>query len=219
MGSHTKLAIICKDVSDIEDILDKYDYELELEPYIMFDKQTAIQLEREKMEKIKNGPYANYIENPKKFAENATAAHIKYLKSFMDEYTRSDEKIFEDLRGYHGDMIDENDNVLRTDNPNAMWDSWALGGQWSDCIVTDNGRCDFAKIKDIDFSRMKDADGRPFYVDAIIPFDGEWEDYVSISSKQDNAQPSPDEEWDAHVQQKLKEANREHYLVIVDSYF
>jgi hypothetical protein len=199
--------------------LDKYDYELELEPYIVFDKQTAVQLEREKMEKIKNGPYTNYIENSKKFAKNATAEHIKYLKSFMSEYNRSDEKIFEDLREYYGDMIDENDNVLSTDNPNAMWDSWALGGQWSDCIVTDNGRCDFAKIKDVNFSMMKEVDGRPFCVDAIIPFEGEWEDYASTSNKGDNMQPNTDERWSDYIQQKLKEANPEHYLVIVDSYF
>lgn len=38
------------------------------------------------------------------------------------------------------------------ENPNAKWDWYVIGGRWSNNVLLKNdGRCDFAKLKDINF--------------------------------------------------------------------
>lgn len=68
------------------------------------------------------------------------------------------------------------------ENPNAKWDWYVIGGRWSNNVLLKNdGRCDFAKLKDINFGvdnkryvkniRLRNSKHRTF---ALITPDGKW---------------------------------------------
>lgn len=106
------------------------------------------------------------------------------------------------------------------ENPNAKWDWYVIGGRWSNNVLLKNdGRCDFAKLKDINFGvdnkqyvknirfweivvedqPLKDGEERPFNLykkEYYLKRYKDKEDYATRNSKHRTfALITPDGKW------------------------
>lgn len=106
------------------------------------------------------------------------------------------------------------------ENPNAKWDWYVIGGRWSNNVLLKNdGRCDFAKLKDINFGvdnkryvknirfweivvedqPLKDGEERPFNLykkEYYLERYKDKEDYATRNSKHRTfALITPDGKW------------------------
>lgn len=162
--SHFSLAVILKDDESVylDDALDKFDEEKEVDKYIRYTKEEATNkskelikgnLERYKKqlaeEEVKEEPDEDWIKRLKEL--------IDYCQPMVDNYTDEDyyNYIAED---YSEDMIDNEGNIYSTYNPDSKWDWWGIGGRWNNLLTLKREKendpivhTNVAKIKDIDF--------------------------------------------------------------------
>lgn len=162
--SHFSLAVILKDDKSIylDDVLDKFDEEREVDKYVRYTKEEATNkskeliegnLERYKKqlaeEEVKEEPNEDWIKRLKEL--------IDYCQPMVDNYTNEDyyNYIAED---YSEDMIDNEGNIYSTYNPDSKWDWWEIGGRWNNLLTLKREKendpivhANVAKIKDIDF--------------------------------------------------------------------
>ena len=104
---------------------------------------------------------APYQENnmedcPKEYLEffECPAEDIEEYEEHKDEYETLDE-FMDKYHGYKKDDITGKYGYW--ENPNAKWDWYTIGGRWSNSIITKNGRkCDYAKLKDIDWDKIRE---------------------------------------------------------------
>lgn len=81
-------------------------------------------------------------------------SEIKEYEEHKDKYKTLDE-FMEDYHGYIKNK--ETGKYGHYYNPNAKWDWYVIGGRWSKSLLLKNGqRKDYAKIKDIDWTKMKE---------------------------------------------------------------
>lgn len=162
--SHFSLAVILKDDESVylDDVLDKFDEEKEVDRYVRYTKEGATSkskelikgnLERYKKqlaeEEVKEEPDEDWIKRLKEL--------IDYCQPMVDNYTDEDyyNYIAED---YSEDMIDNEGNIYSTYNPDSKWDWWGIGGRWNNLLTLKREKendpivhTNVAKIKDIDF--------------------------------------------------------------------
>lgn len=129
----------------IEEMLAPFDENRTLpEPIIQYTKEQAIQHERDRIERFKNGPYAEWLADKEKYEKATTnPRHLKYLKKeFPKELKWTDAQCYRSLAKYYKDdgMIDKDGNLLTKANPNAKWDWWDIGGRWYGDLVTTSGK-------------------------------------------------------------------------------
>lgn len=76
-----------------------------------------------------------------------------------------------------GYEIDENENVIISNNPNAKWDWYSIGGRWSGFLKTKNGENVNQDIcKNIDWDYMFNNRIPLCYLDS----EGEWHEKASV---------------------------------------
>lgn len=220
--AHFALTVICEDINDIGEILKSYFQDIEVPRYINMTRDDVIMHARAKHQYLKREYYDKYISDPVTFEREHVVKFngrnfVRYLKNkFMKEYQMSDEELIRHLKKDYGRAMDKEGNVWSTLNPWGMFDGYCIGGNYRDFIVTKNGRCDYAQIKDIQFSKMKDEDGSPFYTYALIPF-GQKMEAMDEHVNSDKEQERTDKlNWMARYRECIKKANPEHYLVIID---
>lgn len=133
-----------KNGRDVEELLRPYDENIVYAPYVEYTKEQAIVKVRKDIEEYKNGLYAKYLADPKKYEEEChNDAHLDYIKNeFPKKLKWTDEQCYEYEKQYFdNDMIDENGNLLSTYNPNSKWDWYDdNGGRWSGCLINNAGR-------------------------------------------------------------------------------
>lgn len=79
---------------------------------------------------------------------------IEKYKEHQDKYKTLDE-FMEEYHGYQKNT--ETGKYGYYDNLNAKWDWYVVGGRWSNLLLLKNGEySDSAKIKDIDWDKMKE---------------------------------------------------------------
>jgi len=142
---------------DIESILEPYDENLEVEPYI---DQTKEELHKE---------FIRY--QGKLRVENKP---VSLLDSFEDLTLSLDGVNAKWLDGWNGKKLDKHGNSLTTYNHDSKWDWYEVGGRWSGTLILKPGcegsngsrswtnkdeeipknRCDGAYNKDIDWAAM-----------------------------------------------------------------
>lgn len=134
--SHFTVAVIHNKNQNIENLLEPYNENLDVEPYIG----------RTKAEMIEQGyKTKKYIEENK--GECLDSWEDKYLKA------ETDEDIWQVEKNETCYTYNENGDELTTYNPDSKWDWWVVGGRWSGEITTKDGKeVNSAKIADIDFS-------------------------------------------------------------------
>lgn len=144
---------------DIDEILEPYDENLEVEPYI---DQTKEELHKDFMRCWGE----TYVENKP----------VSLLTSFEDLTLSLDGVNAKWLDGWNGKKLDKHGNSLSIYNPDSKWDWYEVGGRWSGMLilkpgregshgnkswtnkdeVTPANRCDAAYNKDIDWNAMNE---------------------------------------------------------------
>ena len=134
--SHYAVAVICKNVKQVDKMLEPFDESLEVAPYINFTKAQILAEYEERLEVIRTGVSERY--------------NVEHLREHEHDYYANIEAYTE---AYYGDSeFDADGNVLVTYNPKSQWDWYSIGGRWSNFLTKKDGsKCDYAKIKDINF--------------------------------------------------------------------
>lgn len=178
--SHFAVAVFTKpNGATVDELLAPYYEGIEYDPYVKYTKEEAIAKVRKEIEEYKNGTYAKYLSDTKKYEEECTnKQHIDYLKNeFPKHLTWTDEECYQYEAGwYKEDMIDEEGNLLSTYNPNSKWDWYVIGGRFPGRLKSKNGEhgegsafrdnpradgeFDSARVGDIDFSMDMDEYNR-----------------------------------------------------------
>lgn len=154
-----------KDTASIEDYVDlalaPFDASLEMLPYVEFTKEELLKYAKNKIQEYKETYYDKFLENPEEYKEKhkANPKHIEHLeKEFPKRLVWTDEQILEyEYSLYDEKYIGLNGEIYATYNPDSKWDWYAIGGRWSGCITTKQGKqVDYCYVKDIDLTPNKE---------------------------------------------------------------
>ena len=176
--THFTVAVFTTDDGlSVDDLLAPYDEEITVAPYVSHTKAELIQQERNRIQKVFNGSYANWRKNPGKYEAEyeypghinypkTTSGHINYLKTIPDRMQWTDEQIYQVAAENYEGCLNADGDVLSTYNPNSKWDWYEIGGRWKDILILkDNTQCDEALVSEIDFEAMRKRD-----VDKLTPY-------------------------------------------------
>ena len=204
-----------KNSPSVDEMLAPYDEENTLdEPVIAMTKDDAVARCRRDIERVKNGVYKEYLEDPDEYEKKwgYNEAHIEFLKNdFPKRLKWTDDECYEYEKSlYDDDMIDEDGNLLTTSNPNAKWDWYEEGGRWHGNIVTKNGdnvnRC---FVGNIDLEKTNS----PF---AIVTPEGEWIEKGQMGWWGMTTNEMSDEEWDKKFFEYVSSLDKDISVVLID---
>lgn len=176
--------------NDPESQLAPFDESIEMPRYVKYTKEQLIEKAKKWNEDYKNGTYAEYLENPVKYAENCgNVRHLEYLKTeFPLKLKMTDEELYQnEIEGYDPDEISPEGGVYSTYNPKSKWDWYELGGRWQGMIKTKDGKSvdeaiksEIANLDEIcTFAVLKDGEwyerGKMGWWAIVSDEDAEWE--------------------------------------------
>jgi hypothetical protein len=146
-----------------ESNLDAYDESLEVEEYIVYTKDEAIDIVKQNHARA----YESAIEYLRK--SDITESNREHYQSVVDKgLFISYEDAWKKVQDW-GYRIDEDENLISTYNPDSKWDWYSIGGRWSGFLCTkekdDEGnpiRVNQAQFKDIDWDYMIENNIIPF---------------------------------------------------------
>ena len=127
----------------VEELLAPYDENIVYAPYVQYTREQAIAKIRKEIEDYKNGFYAEYLSNPKKYEEShSNVEHINYLKDeFPKKLEWTDGECYEDIkRSFDENMIKSNGDLLSIYNPNSKWNWYTIGGRFNNYLKTLSGK-------------------------------------------------------------------------------
>ena len=155
-----------------ESNLEAYDESLEVEEYIAYTKEEAIDSVKQNHARA----YESAIEYLRK--SDITESSKKHCESIVDKgLFISYEDAWKEAKNW-GYKLDDNENLVTTYNPDSKWDWYSIGGRWSGFLYTkekdDEGnpiRVNQAQFKDIDWDYMLENNIIPFN---FVTEDGDW---------------------------------------------
>lgn len=161
--SHFSVAVITNkkpSKQTIAEILAPYNEGIEVPRYIRMTKEQIIASKRKRLEDYKEShAYKAFHADPEKYArEHAyNPGHVEYLKTGYDEEcAKSDQEIYEDyIRYYEKEEISPDGGVYSTENPNAKWDWYEIGGRWNGSLPVGTRTVNTAKISNVNWGRME----------------------------------------------------------------
>ena len=176
-----------------ESNLDPYDEGLEVEPYVAYTKEEAIDEVKQR--------YASDYEWAIKALENTstTEQQRKHAESIIERgLFISYEDAWKVVQEW-GYEIDEEENLLSRYNPDSRWDWYSIGGRWHSYLhlkeLDDNGdriRVDQANFAEIDWDYMIDNDVIPF---CFVTEEGEWVEKGEMGWWGMVSNETPNESW------------------------
>lgn len=176
-----------------ESNLDPYDEGLEVEPYVAYTKEEAI----DKVKSCHAQSYENALEVLKK--KDLNLESYEYFQKIIDKGLFISYEDAWKVAQEWGYEIDEEENLLSRYNPNSRWDWYSMGGRWSEFLYTkekdDDGnpiKSDQAYFGEIDWDYMIDNDVIPF---CFVTEDGEWVEKGEMGWWGMVANETPNESW------------------------
>jgi hypothetical protein len=176
-----------------ESNLNPYDEGLEVEPYVAYTKEEAIDEVKRRHAfdyewAIKTLENKSTPERQRKHAESIVERGL--FISYEDAWKVAQEWGYE---------IDEDGNLLSRYNPDSRWDWYSIGGRWSGFLYTkekdDEGnpiRVDQATFGEIDWDYMIDNGNIPF---CFVTADGEWVEKGEMGWWGMVSNETPNESW------------------------
>ena len=138
--------------SDNYELLDKYDENIEVEPYIKYTKEEAVEKAKKDQQELYDLLLSQQI-------------HLK------EERNITNEEDWEQVKKW-GYKIDDFNNIISTYNPNSKWDWYSVGGRWSGYLPLKDGTfVDTAFVSEVDWDKYKETEISPF---CFITPEGDW---------------------------------------------
>ena len=193
-----------------EDNLDRYYEGLEVDPYLEYTKEEAI-------DEIKHRRALNYESAIRALQrEDLTDNQKEYYQSIIDKgLFISYEDAWKEIEDW-GYEIDEYENLLSTYNPESKWDWYSVGGRW-------NG---FLHYKDADpgFEKTNEAYIHELDMDYLlehIPFcfvteDGEWREKGEMGWWGSVSNEKPEDSWKQQFVDYVKSLDESCLVTVVD---
>jgi len=118
--SHFTVAVLTEKIENLEEMLEPYNENIEVKPYIYQTKEEIIKKAKERKERI--------LKDEKKGKE---------IKDWEKEYinAKTDEELYQIEKDDY-EKYDENGNELSTYNPKSKWDWYDVGGRWRNSLLT-----------------------------------------------------------------------------------
>lgn len=182
--------------SNVEENLSQYDENIEVEAYIKYTKQQAIDKAKED---IANGHYWS--------TSSMSKEKIKTINT--------DEEYYQYALEAWGYKTDENGNLLTTYNPNSKWDWWAIGGRWSGYLPTRHGRnFDNCVVGGVDWSKFFENNPEgPF---CFVTEDGEWHESARMGWWGMTSDDKEKKAWREEFESYLKSVDPDTEITAID---
>lgn len=182
--------------SNVEENLSRYDENIEVDPYVRYTKQEAI-------DKAKNDIANGYYWS----TSNMSKEEIKAINT--------DEEYYQYTLKAWGYETDENGNLLTTYNPNSKWDWWTVGGRWSGYLPTINGEVtNNCVVGNVDWDKFFERNqAGPF---CFVTEDGEWHESAKMGlwgMTDDNKEVNA---WRKEFESYLKSVSPETEITAID---
>lgn len=218
--SHYLVAVFTDGNKTVDELLAPYDESLTIPHYT--PKEEFIRKERKRIEDYKNGLYAKYLSDPKKYIESCkNEGHINYIvNEFPKELEWSDEECYKNaVRFKNPEDICDDGSVFGLYNPNGKWDWYKVGGRWSNSIrlMSDTGfaTANDADMNEIDFDHPEMKDFTPY---AAVTPNGAWHEParmgwwgISFATDED------DKRWNDEFRRILETAREKNWhITMVD---
>lgn len=197
-----------------ENDLEQYYEGLEVEPYINYTKEEAIQLAQKR--------HAERYDQIDKMLDRDsldkdTLEH--YNKILSKGPSLPYDQAWEVVKEW-GYKMDKDENLLTTYNPDSKWDWYEVGGRWSGFLVLKERNSDGsiketneAYVYEIDWEYMKENKYSPF---CFIDEDGDWHEKGEMGWFGMSFNEQSDESWDAEYEDYLKEVDPYCTVTVVD---
>lgn len=146
---HFSVAVITNDENEsVDDLLEQYGEEYEGAQVIEIDRT-----KEEIIQEMKSKRTADFFLN-RNIKDNHDTDAIMYSEC------KTDEDYFNFYKECHSPYseFDDEGNEISTNNPNATWDWYCIGGRWSGCLLhtKDGNNVDRGYISNIDFDFIDD---------------------------------------------------------------
>jgi len=200
--------------SNWEDQLDYYYEGRDVEPYVKYTKQEAIA--RAKQIQENNYEYATKAINE----DSITPERLAQLNKIIDKgMCLSDTEAWESVKEW-GYLIDEDENLLTSYNPDSKWDWYSIGGRWDGFLplkeVDEDGErltASEAYFHEIDWEYMLKEGYPPF---CFINEDGEWFEKGEMGWWGVTFDEKPEDTWKTLFADYLKEVDSDCLVTVVD---
>lgn len=197
-----------------ESNLDSYYEGLEVDEYIAYTKEDAIDM-------VKQSHADNYEYALKMLTKEdlSSEARLKFENIVEDGLFISYEKAWEEVKEW-GYKMDEYENLLSTYNPNSKWDWYEEGGRWNGFIRLkerdENGdplRVNQALFKEIDWEYMLKNNCIPFN---YITEEGDWYEKGEMGWWGMTANEKEKDVWNKEFESYLKLVDDDCLVTAVD---
>ena len=194
--------------------LEEYYEGLEVDPYIIYSKQSAID------EAIaRHTSHYDYAVKQLKKSTLSKESYDYYNKIVNEGPSLSRSKAWEKAKGW-GYEIDENDNLLATYNPNSKWDWYSVGGRWSGFLplkkLDEEGKhllTNEAYFNEIDWDYFFEYQFTPF---CFVTEDGDWNEKGEMGWWGITTNEQPADDWDTQFKEYLKTVDPDCLVTVVD---
>lgn len=198
----------------VEELLAPYDENIVYAPYVQYTREQAIAKIRKEIEDYKNGFYAEYLSNPKKYEEShSNVEHINYLKDeFPKKLEWTDDECYEVIkRSFDEDMVKSNGDLLSIYNPNSKWNWYTIGGRFNNYLKTLSG-----KTTNEDYvSKIDWEDILPF---AFVTPIGEWHERGKMGWWACVFNEKATDNWKSEFKEFLDSLDEDTIVTVVDCY-
>lgn len=198
---------------DWESNLEFYDESLEVEKYVKYTKDEAI----DKVKQNHAQAYESAIEYLHKY--DVTESRKEYFQSVIDKgLFISYEDAWKAAKDWGYD-IDENENLVTTYNPNSKWDWYSIGGRWNNYIYLKEKdlegntiRVNQAYFNEIDWEYMMEHQ-TPF---CFVDLDGEWNERGEIGWWACVNNEKPESDWNQMFREYIQSIDENCLVTAVD---
>lgn len=193
-----------------EDNLDRYYEGLEVEAYIAYTKEEAI--DHVKKARANNYEFAvNSLQNP-----NLDSDLKERYQDIVDRgLFISYEDAWKEAKDW-GYEIDDDENLLSTYNPDSKWDLYCIGGRWNGFLHYKGAEPGFAETNEAYIHEL-DMD----YLLEHIPFcfvteDGEWREKGEMGWWGSVSNEKPEDSWKQQFVDYVKSLDENCLVTVVD---
>ena len=198
---------------DWESNLEMYDESLEVEKYVKYTKDEAI-------DKVKQERALRY-ENAVKALDDSELPERsrQYYQDVVDKgLFISYEDAWKEAKGWGYD-IDEVENLVTTYNPNSKWDWYSIGGRWDNYIYLKEKdhegnaiQLNQAYFNEIDWEYMTEHN-TPF---CFVDLDGEWNERGEMGWWACVNNEKPESDWDQMFREYIQSIDENCLVTAVD---
>ena len=193
-----------------EDHLENYYEGLEVEAYIAYTKEEAI----DEVKKQRAYSYERAVEMLQK--PDLTSKQIEHYQKIIDDgLFISYEDAWKEAKDW-GYEVDEDENLLSTYNPDSRWDWYSIGGRWDGFLHYKDvepglEETNEAYIHELDMDYL--LENTPF---CFVTEDGEWREKGEMGWWCAVSNEKPEETWKQQFRDYVKSLDPNCLVTVID---